>query len=141
SGIDSLDANFAADFTGTLHILDFETITIEVGTNFNGIFTAANPGNIQSVSIGGALTSTGQLIGDSIGTMTIGTDLAGEVVMNNSITSLSVGGSVTATGFVFAGGDLTTLNVGKDIAGTVFAGGNMNVGTIGGNISGLLQVL
>ncbi|HEY1860908.1 MAG TPA: hypothetical protein VGG61_11165, partial [Gemmataceae bacterium] len=133
-GTDTVDANFAGDFIGTLNLLEFEAITVEVGGNFTGSLFAGNPGNIQSVTITGALTSTGVLAGDSVGTMSVGGDLAGEVFMNNSIGSLSVGGSITPTGFVSTGGDLTSLNVVKDLAGIVTAGGNMNSASIGGNV-------
>ena len=58
--------------SSALSVDHFEKVTLEVGGNFSGSFTASDPGNVQSIAIGGAMSSTGTIRADNIGTMTVG---------------------------------------------------------------------
>jgi RTX calcium-binding nonapeptide repeat (4 copies) len=143
---DAFDGNFPGDFAGTLFVKHFETITMEVAGDFSGSFTASNPGNVQSIAIGGSLTTTGTIQADNIGMMTVGQDYAGTVNVTQNIGLLAIGGTMTITGLVQTGGDLDEMTIGPDMyspghdmAGRIIVGGTLGDLRVAGGTPGTIQ--
>ncbi len=109
SSNDSLGATWAQDFNGTLNLLGFERATIQVGRDFNGTLSDTQPGNIQSLTVGGSLTYPGRVIaGGDLTEMTVGPnafspghDMAGQVIVGGTLADLRVAGGTP--GNVIAG--------------------------------------
>jgi hypothetical protein len=102
--IDTLQADWTQDFNGNLNLLGFENAAITVGRDFNGRVSSSQPGTIQQVTIGRALTSTGQLTAGSIDRMTIGpdaftpgADMAGRIIVAGTLGDLRVAGGTPGT--------------------------------------------
>ncbi len=167
AGKDTLAANWASDFNGTLNEQGFAMSTVAVGGNFNGSMTADNSGVIAWIAIGGSLTASGVLdvvntsdpasptsptglLGD-IGTMTVGGSIAGLVQVSGNITTLDVGPASTATtggvndlsGRVLVGGELTTASVSGDVSGSIEETLTINSLYLGGSLtqSGLISAV
>ena len=139
-GTDTFSAVYRTDFGGVLDVKNFENIpSIAVQGNLSGQITAATPGNVTSFSVGQSITQTGQFQADSIGTATIGQDIAGKVLVSQEIGSMTVGGSLTSSGQVSAGGSIGALAINQDLAGTMSAGGDVTTATVGRDISGTLH--
>jgi len=98
SNHDSLVANWAKDFNGTLNLLGFEFATIAIGNNFNG--TLFDSGPIQKLTIGGALGAAATLhVGGDLTEMTLGPDMfspghdmAGTLIVDGTLGDLRVAG-------------------------------------------------
>ena len=145
--------------------------TITVGGNLSGSVSApedSNPGsgNITGIDVGGNLTgtvSTGNIstlqVGKdlegvilaqgsgTIGTITVGGDLSGSVTApedsnpgSGNIIGIDVGGDLTGT---VSTGNISTLQVGKDLEGVILAQGLGSIGnvTVGGDFGGTLSAL
>ncbi len=154
-GHDMINTSWAGDCNGSLHLSGFATSTITVGGNFTGSLFLSNPGSLNSVTIGGSLTATGELdvfdaadpklppeptgLLGNIGTMTVGGSIAGLVQVSGNITTLDVGPADTPTangmnalsGQVIVGGAITTVSVSGDVCGliqSVFTGNSVFIG-------------
>ncbi len=91
AGSNSAILNFSHDFASEdLTLLNFQNAFLAVGGNFTGVLNDA--GTIQSVTIVGSFTTTGRLNAGTIGTMTIGGDLAGVLTVTGLLNTLTVGG-------------------------------------------------
>ncbi|MHB1422721.1 MAG: choice-of-anchor Q domain-containing protein, partial [Gemmataceae bacterium] len=158
SGTTSFAANFAsAGFSGTLVLDNFTTATFTDAGDFNGALTVNSPGNLQSLSVVGTITSssnitvTGTLSASTIGTNagTIGAgSISGMKVTENDgtisasdTTNVSIGtnnGTFTAVEnpAVSSLGVMTSTTIGSN-CGTVSAGSisSMSVSTNCGAIS------
>ncbi len=73
-----------------LTLLNFQFTSISVTGDFTGIFN--DPGAITTFDIGGSFTAGSQITAGSIGTMTIGGDLAGLLTVTGLLDTLNVGG-------------------------------------------------
>jgi hypothetical protein len=145
-GTDTYDGNFPGNFAGTLFVKHFENITMEVADDFSGSFTASDPGNVQSIAIGGSLTTTGNIHADNIDSMTVGQDYAGTTIATNKIGLLAIGGTMTNTGLVQTGGDLDEMTIGPDMyspghdmAGRIIVGGTLGDLRVAGATPGTIQ--
>jgi hypothetical protein len=145
-GTDAYDGNFPGDFAGTLFVRHFDNITMEVADDFSGSFTASDPGNVQSIAIGGSLTTTGTIQADNIDSMTVGQDYAGTVTVTQNIGLLAIGGTMTNTGLVQTGGDLDEMTIGPDMyspghdmAGRIIVGGTLGDLRVAGGTPGTIQ--
>ena len=139
SNSDTLNAAWAGDFNGALNLFAFESSTVVVVNNFNGAMSDTLPGNVQSITVGGSVTTTGSMLAGGIGSMTVGEDIAGTVHSQSAIGSLTVGtpsypGSVTPTGVVSADQDITSMLVYGNVAGIVQAGGTIQTMTVDGSV-------
>ena len=99
-----LIAQFQQDFNGALTLTDFPTATIGIGRDFNGTLFDSAPGNIQSLTVGHAVTATGSLTAGNIAAMTVGPDalapgddMAGRIVVTGTLTDLRVAGGTPGT--------------------------------------------
>jgi hypothetical protein len=121
AGNDTAVLNFG-NFNGTgLNVVNFENASLNVEGNFAGHMYLNGP--LQMANIGGTLTRSGYLSAGSIGTMTIGYDLAGTVVASDLLDVLSIGRS--APGEIHAG-DVNVITVGAGYGNRlldVFEGG------------------
>src|SRR5262249_21053551 len=114
-------ATWPGDFGGSLGLPEFGSASIQIGGNLSGTITASTA-KAPSVKIGGSVTSTGSIVVGSIGTMTMGQDIAGLVQSLSTIGSLTVGspsypGSVTATGIVSSVGNMDSVVIYGNVAG------------------------
>jgi hypothetical protein len=110
-----------------LILLNFATTSISVSGDFSGVLN--DQGAITTVTIGGSLTTTGVLNAGSIGTMTVGGDLAGLVSVTGLLNTLTVNGGTP--GEIIAG-DINVV--------TVLAGyGNKVLQVIEGGIERQIQ--
>jgi len=139
SSSDSLNASWAGDFNGILNLLAFESSTIMVAGNFNGTMSDTAPGTVQFITVDGSVTAPGSLLAGSIGTMTVGKDVAGTIQSLGAIGSLTIGslayaGSVTATGLVSVGANINTMLVYGNVAGIVQAVATINTMTVDGSV-------
>ena len=83
--------NITGNFTGiNFTLLNFNTTSINVSGDFTG--TLNDSGAITTVTIGGSLTSTGVINAGSIGSMTVGVDLAGLLNVTGLLGTLTVDG-------------------------------------------------
>ena len=100
SSSDHLAATFLGSLNGLLNLLDFEYATVSVAGNFNGTLHDSAPGgtgNIQKLTVGGSLTQPALLTADNIAVMTVGQNLAGQVIVAGALTALAVGGGTPGT--------------------------------------------
>jgi hypothetical protein len=126
SSNDRLTANWVQDFNHTLNLLGFEKATMEVGRDFNATLSNTQPGNIQQMTIGHALTGAGQLTAGNIDSMTIGPDM------------LTPGDDMA--GRISVLGTLGDLRVAGGTPGTIVAGGVGTVRVYGGYGPVVLQI-
>jgi hypothetical protein len=136
---DHLDATWAGDFNGVLNLFAFEFSTIRIADDFNGTLSDTLPGDAQLITVGGSITRGGSLLAGSIGTITVGKDVAGTVHSLSFIRTLTVGttsypGSVLATGVVTADQDIITGLIYGDVAGIVQAGATIHSLTVDGSV-------
>jgi hypothetical protein len=161
SANDTVNADFAADFNGRLDLTSFEHGAVNVTGNFNGVLNDTAPGQLESVTIGGSLTTTGALKAGAINDLTIGGNLAGTVNVagtladaevdgdvsgrvneTGTIDQLTIGGSLTPAGTIAAvnatpaSGNLNTLSIGGDLAGKITVSGTLASLSVGGDQSG-----
>ncbi len=108
AGNNSLVANWAKDFNGTLNLSGFATSTVTVGNNFNGSMTDTNPDTNLSINIGGSLTNTGVLTVGNLNSMTIQGDLAGQLDVPGTLKALTVHGGTPGT---VVAGQIGTISV------------------------------
>ncbi|MFI5455223.1 MAG: beta strand repeat-containing protein [Isosphaerales bacterium] len=97
SNQDSLTAFWGGDFNGTLNLLGFESSAITITNNLNGSLSETFPGTVQSITIGGSITASGVLTVGSLNSMTIQHDLAGQLIVQSTLTSLTVHGGTPGT--------------------------------------------
>jgi hypothetical protein len=114
-GNDGLTGNWAQDFNGTLNLFGFQKAALTVNRDFNGTLSDTQPGNIQQLTIGHALTSTGKLTAGNIDSMTIGPDtqtpgddMAGQINVLGTLGSLRVAGGTPGS---IAAGHIGTVSV------------------------------
>jgi hypothetical protein len=91
---------------GNLTLLNFATASFSVGGNFSGQFYDSGP--LTTVAISGSLTAAGVLNVGSIGTMTVGGDLAGLVTVAGLLDTLTVTGGTPGKIVV---GDVNVITV------------------------------
>lgn len=140
-GNDSATARYRSDFDDRLDILNCESIPlVRVDGSLGGMITAAQPGDITSLSIGGSIRPSGLVSADNIDSARVGVDVAGRILASRDIGSLAVGRDLT--GLVSAGRDLTTSSVGRDLGGTLRAGRDADTVQVDRNVlsSGLIDV-
>ena len=132
---DRFAATLSHDFDGTLALLDFENITVQVHDSFKGDLSATGPGIIQSIFIGGNLSPQANISAEDIAFLTIDGNLAGAVTATGTIHSLTVGGSISQTGAVTAK-DIDIANVIGNVRGTVTVHGSGTIGNmeVGGSV-------
>ena len=99
TGTNNAVLSFSAGFYGDLTLVNFATATLNVVGNFSGQFYDAAA--VTAVTMAGSLTSNGLLEVGSIGTMTVGGNLAGMVVASGLLGNLTVSGSTS--GAIIAG--------------------------------------
>jgi hypothetical protein len=75
--------------------------------------------DFQSVTIGGSLDSTGLIAAPSGGTLSVGGDLSGEVVIAGALDTLSVGGTLDGT---VSAGTIGSQTLGGPVTGQVETG-------------------
>ena len=108
--------NFSGDFAATsLTLLNFQTASLDVVGNFSGLLTDA--GAFTTVTIGGAMTSTGVFNAGSIDAMTVGGDLAGLLNVTGLLNTLAIGGG--SPGKIVAG-DINYITVQAGYGNKVF---------------------
>jgi Ca2+-binding RTX toxin-like protein len=160
-GFDTFVGAFPGSFVGSLTLLDFESINMQVNGDFTGSLLASSPGAIQQLGITGSVTAGSTITADSIATLTIGQALAGLITLSGALGTGSIG-SVAPTGVLVAGGNVTTnIAVAGTMSGFVRIGpaasvtttpaglatvpspttgsGNVPLMTVGGDLSGTLE--
>ena len=99
-GNNSATLSFGGDFAAqNLTLLNFQTASLFVAGDFSGLLI--DQGSLTTVTIGGALTSTGVFSAGAINAMTIGGDLAGLLDVTGLLNTLAIGGG--SPGKIIAG--------------------------------------
>ncbi len=123
----TITAAWSGDANGTFNLAEFGRTSIQIAGNLNGTITGGPTSNAAMVSIDGSVTTTGSLVAGTIGTMTVGKDIAGLVQSASTIGSLTVGspsypGSVASTALISSVGNMGSVVVYGNVAGRVTAG-------------------
>ncbi|HEV3344160.1 MAG TPA: DUF4214 domain-containing protein, partial [Pirellulales bacterium] len=113
----------------------------DMAGTLKGFGSDANTPTLQTVSIGGNLTATGEVISaGQLGTVKVVGNLAGTVDENTppgiDMQSLSVGGSLSGT---VNAGSIAEMVVTEDLSGTVSVSGPIGTVTIGGSETGSIK--
>ena len=129
SNSSTITATWSGDANATFNLAEFGRTSIQIAGNLNGTITGGPASNAAMVSIGGSVTTTGSLVAGTIGTMTVGQDIAGLVQSLGTIGSLTVGspsypGSVASNAIVSSVGNMGSVVVYGNVAGRVTAGNN-----------------
>ena len=90
------------------NLLGFEFSTITINGNLNGSLSDTAPGTVQSIAIGGSITSSGVLTVGSLNSMTIQHDLAGQLNVLGTLQMLTVHGGTPGT---VVAGQIGTIGV------------------------------
>jgi hypothetical protein len=135
---DTFTGTFASGYNGSLTLINLETATMQVTGDLGGSLTVNNPGNLQSLSVTGTVTSGSTVRATNVANVTLGT-LAGTLlasggsVTGGNITSVSSTGLLKATEAVGVpgSGTLSGLTIGS-VFGTVLGGSivNTNIGSV-----------
>jgi hypothetical protein len=145
----TVTSNFAGDFSNRLTLDQFGTDNLSVGGDFQGTMVLGPTGGglLSSATIAGSMTSSSTLQTDFVlGSVTVGENLAGSFLANQSLNSLQVSGAVTRTGAIQAG-NVNQIVIGpapeqpapgSDLAGLVMAH-SINLMSIGGNLTGIVS--
>jgi hypothetical protein len=132
TGADTYTGTLASAFNGSLTLVNLETATLQVGGDFSGSLTVNSPGNLQSLSVTGVVTSGSTITATNVTNVTLGT-LAGTLlaaggsVNGATITSVASTGLLTATEVDGApgSGTLSDITIGS-VFGNVFGGSIVN---------------
>ncbi len=131
-GTITIGGNITATGTVTAPILGTAILT-----DLAGHVTETHPAaDMQSLTLRGSLTTTGQVNAASIGALSVGQDLAGTVAVSGPLGTAKVAGSLTGS---LSAGSIGSLSVGKDLTGHVTAAQQLGPIIVGGTSSGSIS--
>jgi hypothetical protein len=132
--IDSMNIDGSVTLTGVIQAPAIKSLTIE--GDLSGTVSETSPDIPGSLTVNGSITSTGQVswIGP-LQSLSVGSDVAGQVRNFTTINGASIGGSLTSTGSISAG-NINDLAIAQILAGTVAAQGALNELTVGNSVTG-----
>jgi hypothetical protein len=126
-------------------IVGGQLTTASVSGNVSGLIFETL--TINTLYIGGSVTSSGSVLAINIADPTHPTTTSPTMTLLGNIVTMTVGGSIA--GLVQVSGNLTTLDVGpantpttgdvNDVSGKVIVGGQLTTASVSGDVSGLIS--